>query len=483
MVSVSSCPGRKPYHTLLTATGQVYQQWQCRVMYRHWLKQKALDPKGPCTDMTGFTRLVASGHARPDGVEDEVPSFFVTEYDGAEIQKFKGYRVINRPYSVVQLVASAYWRESISEEYVLIAETDHIFIHAIPNPADLGSPAAYVFNYMGVNPAFEQIIHRVWSVGGASEPANFRTVQPIGPSPVIIHKRDLEKVAPVWHETAKALKQNPEADSKLGWVIEMWGYAVASASIGLRHQLFNDFQVEPGALSDRAQLTRFLERYWILHYTYQFEYYLDSTPCRPWMIGEYSLDKRHFSDSYPPYPIPLPPPKANQAAFFLVNAWNEAMGNISNWPTLTREGIPKGTRVSEQSVYGRRRAGWFGRHANGFATERRIMPLIKSLIGMRWLCSPAAGGGGGGGGSGGFELELADDGDARHSAKGAFRWASMNNPELQATCPLSECIYLDGAGLSLNVHVTQPANSALTAFDNRRRTDPALFSCAPTAAV
>lgn len=29
----------------------------------------------------------------------------------------------------------------------------------------------------------------------------------------------------------------------LGWVIEMWGYSVAAASIGLRHQEYRDFQV------------------------------------------------------------------------------------------------------------------------------------------------------------------------------------------------------------------------------------------------
>ena len=33
--AVTSCPAsRKPYHTLLTATAQVYQQWQCRVRAR-----------------------------------------------------------------------------------------------------------------------------------------------------------------------------------------------------------------------------------------------------------------------------------------------------------------------------------------------------------------------------------------------------------------------------------------------------------------
>jgi len=45
----------------------------------------------------------------------------------------------------------------------------------------------------------------------------------------------------------------------------MWGYSVAAASIGLRHQEFRDFQVEPGALSNTAQLNGFPLRYWVFH--------------------------------------------------------------------------------------------------------------------------------------------------------------------------------------------------------------------------
>ena len=101
-------------------------------------------------------------------------------------------------------------------------------------------------------------------------------------------------------------------------MIEMWGYAVAAASIGLKHQEYRDFQariyrtqradtyplcamrrrlvdpfyhycdlidntrvqVEPGALSSPHQLRDFTSRYWIFHYTYQFEYMLDGTACK-----------------------------------------------------------------------------------------------------------------------------------------------------------------------------------------------------------
>jgi hypothetical protein len=239
-------------------------------------------------------------------------------------------------------------------------------------------------------------------------------------------------------ETAVALKTNPTADSMLGWVIEMWGYAVAAAKIGLRHQEFADFQVEPGALSGGHQLRGFPLRYWIFHYTYQFEYMLDGSPCQPWTIGEFSLDKRHFSDTYPTPPLPEPPAKANAAAFYLLRAFNEAMGNISSWPH--RQPPASSGQRAVQTLYGRRRLDWFSRHQNGFATELRTMPLVQKLAGSRWSCT-------GTGDAKTGSLDLSNGGDVSGPSHGGHgRWGSMNDPTLGAACPVYKCIFIDGGG-------------------------------------
>ena len=73
-----------------------------------------------------------------------------------------------------------------------IAETDHLLMHVLPNLASRGSPMAYVFGYMGANPAHAGIVKNAWPEGGAD---GYKRVQPIGPSPVVIHRDDLEKVA------------------------------------------------------------------------------------------------------------------------------------------------------------------------------------------------------------------------------------------------------------------------------------------------
>jgi len=425
--SSDTCPGRKAYHTILTATAQVYQQWQCRVMYFHWKKQRDNDPKGACTELTGFTRLVASAGGRPDGLEGEVPSYFVKEYTGQEAAKFHGYRVVNRPYSVVQFLTTQAWRD-IAEDYVYIAETDHVLMHPLPNKATRGSPMAYRFQYMGPNPAHARVIETVWPAGGKQ---GYTQVQPIGPSPVVIHKADLELVAEPWNTMSVKLKTNAEADRLLGWVIEMWGYSVAAASVGLRHQVFADFQVEPGGNSGGHQLENFDSKYWVFHYTYQFEYMLDGTPCRPWTIGEFSLDKRHFTDQYPTPPLPQPPAKANVAAFWLLDAFNEAMAAIPNWPR--RQPAPPARAT--QTLYGRRRLDWFSRHDNGFSTELRTMPLVKALAGSDWTCDSAW-----------SRVRLGERGDATVTPGGTGRWGTMNDPTLGEACPTYHCLFVDVRG-------------------------------------
>ena len=50
-------PGRKPYHLVLTAQDSPYQAWQTRIMYYHFKKLQAANP---CTEMTGFTRMLNS---------------------------------------------------------------------------------------------------------------------------------------------------------------------------------------------------------------------------------------------------------------------------------------------------------------------------------------------------------------------------------------------------------------------------------------
>jgi hypothetical protein len=60
---------------------------------------------------------------------------------------------------------------------------------------------------MGPNPAHASFLQRAWPAGG---PDGYKRVQSIGPSPVLIHKADLEAIAQPWHDMAVALKTDQQ---------------------------------------------------------------------------------------------------------------------------------------------------------------------------------------------------------------------------------------------------------------------------------
>ena len=61
---------RRAFHTAVTASGNAYNTWQCRVMY-HWFKEARRALGGG--KMGGFTRVLQSG--KPDEFVDEIPTF------------------------------------------------------------------------------------------------------------------------------------------------------------------------------------------------------------------------------------------------------------------------------------------------------------------------------------------------------------------------------------------------------------------------
>ena len=440
--ATAACPNRRPFHTVLTATGSTYQQWQSRIMYHHWKKQRAAG--GACSEMEGFTRLCATRDGRPDGLEAEIPSAFTVELSQQVLASHFHFGVLNRPNSVKQLFETAGLLDHITSDFMLILETDHVIMRPIPNLATESTPAAFVFGYMFPNAQQDHIIKRYWPEG------SYKDVQPVGPSPVLIHREQLRKIYRKWLDFSLGLRSNGDAEKVIqGWVQEMWGYSIAAASVGVKHRLVEEFQVEPGALSTADQLKDFGKRHYIFHYTYQFEYMLDGTPCQPWNIGEYSLDKRHFNDLSPAYPLPPPPEKANAAAFWLHNAWNEAMGAAGDrWPVRQQSGRP-----TIQTVHGRRRLDWFSRHANGFAQELRKNALVKRLAPSTWSCTTP---------HGKAELTLANTGDLQgtYADGGAGgprlqgRWGSMNDPVLGESCPVGACLFFNvGYALLLNAAV------------------------------
>ncbi|KAL0435330.1 UNVERIFIED_CONTAM: Hydroxyproline O-arabinosyltransferase RDN2 [Sesamum radiatum] len=252
--------GGPKFHVALTATDAPYSKWQCRIMYYWYKKMKDV----PGSDM---------GDPLPEGLD-------------------RGYIVLNRPWAFVQWLEKA----TIEEEYILMAEPDHIFVNPLPNLAHGDHPAAFPFFY--IKPAENEKIMRKYY---PEEMGPVTNVDPIGNSPVIIKKSILEKIAPTWMNVSLRMKDDPETDKAFGWVLEMYGYAVASALHGVRHILRKDFMLQ-GEL------------------TYG-------------KIGEWRFDKRSHLRGPPPRNLSLPPPGVPESVVRLVKAVNEASANIPNWDT------------------------------------------------------------------------------------------------------------------------------------------------------
>ncbi|XP_030505963.2 hydroxyproline O-arabinosyltransferase NOD3 [Cannabis sativa] len=298
---------KSKYHVALTATDAPYSQWQCRIMY-YWYK--VMKDK-PGSDMGKFTRVLHSG--TPDNLMEEIPSFVV---DPLPQGLDRGYIVLNRPWAFVQWLEKA----TIEEEYILMAEPDHIFANPLPNLAKGNHPAAYPFFY--IKPAEnEKIIRKFYP----EENGPVNNVDPIGNSPVIIKKSILEEIAPTWVNVSLRMKDDPETDKAFGWVLEMYAYAVASALHGVRHILRKDFMLQPPW--DLEVGKRF-----IIHYTYGCDYNLKGELTYG-KIGEWRFDKRSYLSGPPPKNLSLPPPGVPESVVRLVTMVNEATANIPGWET------------------------------------------------------------------------------------------------------------------------------------------------------
>ncbi|CAL5190475.1 unnamed protein product [Lathyrus oleraceus] len=301
---------KSKFHVAVTATDAAYSQWQCRIMY-YWYK-KAKDMPGSA--MGKFTRILHSG--KEDQLMNEIPTFVVDPLpDGLD----RGYIVLNRPWAFVQWLEKAV----IDEEYILMAEPDHIFVNPLPNLASENEPAGYPFFY--IKPAENEKIMRKFY---PKEKGPVTDVDPIGNSPVIIHKYLLEEIAPTWVNVSLRMKDDPETDKVFGWVLEMYAYAVASALHGIKHTLRKDFMLQPPWDLEVGKT-------FIIHYTYGCDYNLKGKLTYG-KIGEWRFDKRSYLMSPPPKNISLPPPGVPESVVRLVKMVNEATANIPNWDSLNR---------------------------------------------------------------------------------------------------------------------------------------------------
>ncbi|XP_031377497.1 hydroxyproline O-arabinosyltransferase 1-like isoform X1 [Punica granatum] len=296
---------KRLFHTAVTASDSIYNTRQCRVMY-YWFRKHR---DGPNSGMGGFTRILHSGKA--DKFMDEIPTFVAQPLPSG---MDKGYIVLNRPWAFVQWLQQA----EIKEDYILMAEPDHIIVKPIPNLSRDGLGAAFPFFYIEAK-KYESTLRKFFPV----EKGPITNIDPIGNSPVIVGKESLKKIAPTWMNVSLAMKKDTEADKAFGWVLEMYAYAVSSALHGVGNILYKDFMIQPPWDTELGEK-------FIIHYTYGCDYNMKDELTYG-KIGEWRFDKRSIDQVAPLRNLPLPPTGVTESVVTLVKMVNEATANIPNW--------------------------------------------------------------------------------------------------------------------------------------------------------
>lgn len=260
---------RRSYHVAITASGPAVH-WQSRVHYYWYLKQKrecerqeaeamlAAAAAAAATtssstksttsstekkkkqqrrrqqaaaaafrcEMGGFTRVLHDPAGVPDDLSREIPTFVASPLPpGAD----GGYVVLNRPWAFVQWLAAT--ADAVAEEFVLMAEPDHLWLRPFPNPCPPdGAPASFPFFY--IEPSKEEYLPLVArALGrrtGEISLEEAERIAPIGNSPTWMRTADLRDVAPLWMETSRRMFSDAAGARKAwGWVLEMYGFAVS----------------------------------------------------------------------------------------------------------------------------------------------------------------------------------------------------------------------------------------------------------------
>ena len=106
-----------------------------------------------------------------------------------------------------------------------------MMMRVFPNLATPDRPVGFGFYYMlGMDPKLKPVVEKFLDPSISAE-----TVDAVGPSPILIHKPLLQKVARPWWDMSQRMQKDPDAQRIFGWVLEMWGYNLAVRNMGIRH--------------------------------------------------------------------------------------------------------------------------------------------------------------------------------------------------------------------------------------------------------
>ena len=273
-VVVAASDSAPTMHTIFSTECNAYFDWQSLgLMHSH----RAVGQKG------GFTRLMACDEQPPPGVHI-VPDTHVHPNYAVHPRTKDRYAPYNKPFSIM------HWLEHAkpTADFIIVLDADMIFRTAMTAAmlgVERGRPISAHYGYLvGV---FRQnhmkVKARVPNVENAQQVGGF----------TVMHREDLERVAPRWLYWTEEVRQDPDSWANTGdifngngkngppWISEMYGYVFACAEARVDFKVSNDVMLYPGYQPPKEPWPA------VLHYGITYH------------VDEYAFDKHWYMGGGP----------------------------------------------------------------------------------------------------------------------------------------------------------------------------------------
>ena len=229
VVGASSRDPEPCLHTMITSNGQPYMNWQTRVFFQTWLS--ASNQKG--SPLKHFTRVLH--RTKDDELINEVPTVRIhpthVECDGG-----CDYAVKDRARAIAEWSTMD---DSRRCSHVLMAEADYVLVRSPPPSVLLekGHSYGFLFGYIipwhkDAMPASKKMAQFIFGTDESKWP-NLESVPQSGNAPQVLHRDDLEVVAPVWANLVEFGETDQTIKNVFGWVRDMYAFDFAAAKVGL----------------------------------------------------------------------------------------------------------------------------------------------------------------------------------------------------------------------------------------------------------
>lgn len=249
-VSDFKLPNNSKYRILVSAQCKSYQDWQVLSLFH--------SAKKYWPDVSVIRLMSCAPSLRSKYKYTEIcPTITLSEWERYSNDEYLPY---NRPGTLVEFISTY---NSLDEIFILM-DPDMIILKPLNLPVLEGRPIAQRYEYMEGN-----LLTKLSKLT-----KNPHLVQPVG-QPMLIHGRDLRRLAPLYLDFTYKIRSHPVYKKEVGWIAEMYGYALAAAELGLIHDVREDLMCRPPYRKDS----------FTLHYDYMHE----DHSC-----GEFKWDKRSY---------------------------------------------------------------------------------------------------------------------------------------------------------------------------------------------